>query len=896
MKRAAFVACIAGIAALSAVSARADVVSWVGPAGVQDWNQSTNWSSGVVPTGDATVFFPLVSKKYYFEVTPPSSFTGTIISSNYYNQVADAYASKIFSPILKLGGAAEAQWTVSGNGDLVATDGLAARLSTQFTGQIDVRKGTIFTALSTLATNVWLVGAGRLVLASPSQLKQAAAFAGEIALPSGDPTCTSSSLFTGHALELANGQTLTLDAHDILNGQVGTIPAFADEPAAWSYNGTAWTTGTLSSGPFSTAPPHLDTDGSLLLTDDPAQLHTVFFTNRTFNASDEWGYSFLWSPELPADSRVVQDGRGQMIAGTFSICFQRVSPTNVKTGKDRANHGTRLHGFFLYPYVGDKNPYIAWIYDGSVGTSDYLHEDQLNGISLRQPINFTVSMIGYRMTVTMVQGSNSISVSHNFGTSLSVRCANSIWVGLGGATDEWGDNHTIPWVRHRVSNFSGWYRDQLGGGWQDVPSASRFSTFNADNWYMLRKSYATGTEVVKEDNACVNADGTVTLCDPTASNMTYLVCKQTLAPSHTKRVKVSYKIQGGAAYYPASGSTPMRMGFLFGSKNSVTWNSSWDYTGYAYSDWLYGYAFNLNLNDGWGNFVASRMSADTISGDGVKTASGVNWVTRSDASKRNLNQTMDCDFLYDPVGRVSGLFATRAASASENGQFKRVDWMIPTSYMPHFEYWKAKRTPYVGIRVSSGTASYTEMTLKSLRVQQMDTAEAGRMPGIVRVPAGNAATLAAGEKMSGQTTRVVTAAKVELGAGSSLTVSPSTNNATIVGVESVTASGAGTLVAASGATVEVEDLVLTGTAGQASLAAIGGVSFPAGIKVTIPDAWQNSGDRIALVDGSAATGSFPATARIVTAGGTDVTDKAHLLVRNGVASICFASGTVIIVR
>ncbi len=887
---------VAAIAVLVAVSVKADVVSWVGPAGVQDWNQSTNWSSGVVPTGDATVFFPLVSKNYYFEVTPSDLFTGTIVSSNYYNLVENAYASRYFTPILKLGGAAEAQWTVSGNGDLVATDGLAARLSNEFTGQIDVRKGTVFTAPATLATNVWLVGAGRLVLASPSQLKQAAAFAGEIALPSGDPTCTSSSLFTGHALELANGQTLTLDAHDILNGQVGTIPAFADEPTAWSYNGTAWTNGTLSSGPFSTAPPHLDTDGSLLLTDDPAQLHTVFFTNRTFNASDEWGYSFLWSPELPADSRIVQDGRGQTIAGTFSICFQRVSPTNVKTGKDRTNHGTRLHGFYLYPYAGDGKPFVAWIYDGNVGSSDYLHEDQLNGISLRQPIDFTVSVIGMRMTVTMVQGTNSVSVSHNFGTSLSVRCVNSIWVGLGGATDEWGSNHIIPWVRHRISNFSGWYRDQLGGGWQDVPSANSFSTFNADNWYMLRKSYATGTEVVKEDNACVNADGTVTLCDPTASNMTYLVCKQPLNPPHTKRIKVSYKIQGGAAYYPNSGNTPMRMGFLFGSKNAVTWNSNWIYTSYAFDDWLYGYAFNLNLNEGVGNFVASKMSAETISNDGKRYGPSVGWVTRADTSRRNLNQTMDFDFLYDPIGRVSGLFATRAASTSENGQFKRVNWDIPTDYLPYFEYWKANRKPYVGIRVASGTTSYTEMTLKSLRVQQMDTAEAGRMSGTVRVPAGNSATLAAGEKMAGQMTRVVTAAKVELGAGSSLTVSPSTNNATIVGIESVTASGAGTLVAASGATVEVEDLVLTGAAGQASLTTGGNVSFPAVITVTIPDEWQDSGDRLVLVDGSSAAGSLPVTTRIVTATGTDVTDKAHFLVQNGVASICFASGTVIIVR
>lgn len=899
MKRKTLVKSLAAAAmGVVVLGATADMVSWVGPAGVQDWNQSTNWSSGVVPTGDATVYFPLVSKNYYFEVTPPDSFTGTIVSSNYYYQVANGngYMSRCFSPILKLGGAAEAQWTVSGDGDLVATDGLAARLSSAFTGQIDIRKGTVFTAPATLATNVWLVGAGRLVLTSPSQLKQAAAFAGEIALPSGAPTCTSSSLFTGHALELSNGQTLTLDAHDILNGQVGTIPAFADEPTAWSYNGTAWTNGTLSSGPYSTEPPHLDTDGSLLLTDDPAQLHTVFFTNRTFNAVDEWGFSFLWSPELPANSRVVQDGRGQTIAGTFSICFQRVSPTNVKTGKDRSNHGKQLHGFFLYPYVGDKLPYIAWIYDGNVGSSDYLHENQLNGISLRQPIDFTVSVIGMRMTVTMVQGANSVSVSHNFGTSLSVRCANSIWVGLGGATDEWGDNHTIPWVRHRISNFSGWYRDQLGGGWQDVPSANRFSTFNADNWNMVRKSYATGTEVVQEGNACVNADGTVTLCDPTASNMTYLISKQTLNPPRTRRIKVSYKIQGGAAYYPSDGSTGMKMGFLFGSKNSVTWNSTWPYTDYTFGDWLYGYAFNLNLNDGWGNFVASRMSSDKISGDGKKTASSVSWVTRGDTSKRNLNQTMDFDFLYDPIGRVSGVFATRSAALSENSQFKRVNWDIPNNYLPHFEYWKTNLKPTIGIRVSSGTASYTEMTLKSLRVLQMDTAEAGRMPGIVRVPTGNSATLAAGEKMAGQTTRVVTAAKVELGAGSSLTVSPATNNATIVGLENVTATGAGTLAAASGAAVEVEDLVLTGTVGQSSLTVTGGVSFPAAITVTIPDEWQDYTDRITLVDGSAAANSFPSTARVVTAGGTDVTEKAHFAVRNGIASICFAQGTMVIFR
>ena len=119
---------------------------------------------------------------------------------------------------------------------------------------------------------------------------------------------------------------------------------------------------------------------------------------------------------------------------------------------------------------------------------------------------------------------------------------------------------------------------------------------------------------------------------------------------------------------------------------------------------------------------------------------------------------------------------------------------------------------------------------------------------------------------------------------------------TKVGLENIAASGAATLAAASGAAVEVEDLVLTGTAGQSSLTVTGGVSFPAAITVTIPDEWQDYTDRIALVDGSAAASSFPSTARVVTAGGTDVTEKAHFAVRNGIASICFAQGTMVIFR
>ena len=53
-----------------------------------------------------------------------------------------------------------------------------------------------------------------------------------------------------------------------------------------------------------------------------------------------------------------------------------------------------------------------------------------------------------------------------------------------------------------------------------------------------------------------------------------------------------------------------------------------------------------------------------------------------------------------------------------------------------------------------------------------------------------------------------------------------------------------------------------------------------------------SAPRIVLVDGTSAASPFPSTAHVV----TDVTEKAHFSVHNGVASICFAQVTKVIFR
>ena len=136
---------------------------------------------------------------------------------------------------------------------------------------------------------------------------------------------------------------------------------------------------------------------------------------------------------------------------------------------------------------------------------------------------------------------------------------------------------------------------------------------------------------------------------------------------------------------------------------------------------------------------------------------------------------------------------------------------------------------------------------------------------------------------------------VELGAGASLTVAPETAS-TIFAAEKVAVSGRATLVPASGSSLRIDALALDGTAGQTGLTATG-ATFPEDLVVTIPDEWTAQPAKAVGRHEIANAAGFPATARVVTASGRDVTTESKFKVSSvGSATIDFTVGFILIVR
>ena len=898
---------VAAIAVLAAFCLNAETREWNGWRGQKEWSVAANWKDGVVPSGTDRAFFPRSTHttNHIYQVTPPADFAGTIVCSNYTFAVANSYLSRYFSPILELTVPEGAQWTVAGNGHVLATEGLGDRLGPNFKEVLEVRKGSSFTAPATLNSSVMLVGAGELTLTSASQLSQAATFIGPVTVLSGNLDFADPALLAGKDITFANGGTVSLDSVDMIrHGRVGEITSFSADPGAWSYCGGAHTS-PYTSHELNVGPPYVE-NGKLILTDDPSQVHAAFYTNRVFRYTEDMEFSFTWEPLLPRPSKATEEGRGQVLSCNFDIMFQGhapVPPITATTSQGGINRNAQLTsgaqwGFGVYFYTGDKKAFFRWVKSSSVGSwSESVHDQEI-GFNVHKAIDFTVAKNGANVTVTMVQDGKSVSFVHNFGTALSVCEGGGYYIGFGGTSDTWGSNSTIPWSRQEISNFRGWYRDPLEGGWEVTPRLASFNSITANDYTVQRISWASTPAVTNVGAECFLPNGMVEITPAACSNSFRMMSNATIT-DRTKPLKFSWEIDQGEFAYSESGHGISFL--LLGSDNQNNSNGYWPVrNSYGYGTWCYGFYFSMSLVGSVGRFYLDHLwyqEGGSNPGNSSTSGSDIAWIFRNDASGQEANRKFLIDFVYDPRGRWKVVSTTRPPSVGKNGQTTSAEFDIPAAYMHGFLNWRqdTARKSRVGIRSSCGDGSFTGQALKKFSLMELTTADAGRLPGALRVPAGVTTTFKAGEQLSGQTSRVVTLENVALANGATLNVAPS-NSATKVGLENVAVSGAATLAASAGATVEVEDLVLTGTAGQASFATSGNVSFPAGIKVTIPDAWQESGDRIVLVDGSSAAGSLPVTTRIVTATGTDVTDKAHFLVQNGVASICFASGTVIIMR
>ena len=515
--------------------------TWCGASGEQDWSNAANWKENVVPAGDDSAYFPSTAaasvsgtgKRYYsFKLKPPSGFTGKILTTNELwsnDGVASTYQNRSFRPTLELEVADGATWTVEGNGCVVATEGLAARLSPGFAGELEVRAGVEFSPPVSLLPPVRITGAGTLVVPSGFDMSLTEAFSGTVVMPeSGTATGATVATFRNASLRMEDGATLSFDSSSLAMRQTVEIDSFTDAPGKWTFNGTAWAEGNLPSGPFNRAPPYVK-DGELYLTDEPAQVHTVWYTNRTFRLTDDWGMSFTYWPELPSDTRITKeertDGntRTQTLSGYFGILFQRTSPTNCG---EHSSGGYDLlandsYGFLIDLYRSDPEAKVMWVAESNYGSFRSVYESEI-GIDLNRKMDIRATMIRGLMTVTLVQDGKSVTFTHSFAKALETMLVGGCYVGFAGLTHWWGDNSSVPWVRNRISNFSGWYRDETGGpGWQPIENISDFDISDSSKWDGGKAIWIDNVKTDRSDQL-FTSDG-VQLTDAAYSNTAYIL-------------------------------------------------------------------------------------------------------------------------------------------------------------------------------------------------------------------------------------------------------------------------------------------------------------------------------------------------------------------------------------
>ena len=875
----------------------ADVRTWTGGGGVEDWSSPENWVGGVVADGDdIAVFAP--GGEFVHRVTPPVSFTGTIVSSNELAFAAPSWWT-LNGPVEVVPGIVPgASWKIGGNGTFVVCDGFESHVPSTFDGKLVIPKGVTFVAPADLNGKVLLTGAGTLVLASSAQLSQAFAFSGDVVLASGDLSLANLRDFANHSVRLANGQTVSLSGHESTFSSMDMIESFVDAPEKWTFNGSISTTddGTKKvdgsaypEGAYNKLPPYVK-DGILYLTDDPSQCHTVWYTNRYFRGGDEIVMKFRWTPSLPRNPHVEEAERVARRSGVFSVCMQGESPTNCKIGQSmsemRLNHSDGTFGFFVYTYRGDGYAYVGWSTEKQYAAKQHAVGEAALGISLHDAIDFSVAVDrSGMMTVTLVQGENSVTFTKDYSTQIFERTAKGFYIGFTGASDTWGhENETMPWVSHQVSKFQGWSRSDYGGNWKDVANSADF-VLNYENWDSIQ---GANDGSCKTNAATVfEADGSVKLVTSPAT-MTMLASKEGVA-DRTLPTRVTFDISGGELKHGESGNSG-KTGISFGllQKNNVTWRPTWKSDGYydrvAGSAWLYGMLYSWNLTDGEGRYYYSKYGGSNTEG---KLKSGVSGTSGSANIDLHVELVLDPDFGFRT--RLA-----RSPSAYGNGTVKNHEWAIGDELLKDWRTQSGKFKHQIFLRAVAGSKDYSQMTLKSLKVQQIAEPRAGVLAGGLVVPDGVSAVFKAGECPREQAEAFVSVASVTMGNASVLTVAPE-KTSTSVEVLSLSVAGNGTISASSGASVSICDVTMSGELGESTIDASGDVSFAAGLKINIPNKWAKAKGRYVIAN-VWSDGEFPEDARIVTDDGRDVTDKARLTVTDGTASVCFDKGFVVYLK
>jgi len=859
---------------LACLSARADA-TWQGARFDlnADWSAAANWD-GDVPTGDAvaTIGYGGGSTANFrvLGLTPPADFTGTI------KVTYDATDwNTCFHNALKLTVPEGAAWTVSGNGLLYASEALSARLASDFTGVVVVTNGASFTVSANVNDAVEFVGDGRLVVSEPKRLAHVSGFTGTLVW-AGDAALapTDTTALQLRRLELSDGASVSYAERFLSANAAIKIKDWNEAPEDWSYGGRSGTHDTLA---FDTRLAHPNADGSLALVTDPQQVHSAVYTGRRLKIHDNWGVSFRYTPEIPADSAVARAGWRSTWSGAFGLFMVPEPPSEGMTYGNPLS--TLAHGFKMYFYKGGAiNPYVGWFRGADVDSSQRLTQEVLDaagGPSLRQPMDITMSCQNGLMTVTLRQGDRYFAFTRDARNNkyLLRDIPNGFYLAFGAASDWWNaseTSHEVPWSRHTVSSFRGWYRAREAGRWTaDARSFYPFTTANC-----TARRYTAAGEYVENAEA-LESDGSFKL----ESNGARLgnIIRLSQALDRRQRHLITYDL----VYGDGTGGDNTEF-FKFGFTRATDALSSWVYRWDASNKAI--------TQEGWNNYVypfcvsvywyggrARCLTTQPTNGSGGANAG---WSANISYPKMLKNQTAHTSLVYD--GGKSLYFQAQSAQHVTDANFEALADYSTAG-------WGNGNNMFF-LMSSYNTWGQVDAWLRDFTVKTLTDNQEVYLSGDVAVAPSATATFAAEALKADSVHPAATVHAVSLGAGSTLRVTGAK-----AAVETVRVSGSGATLAADAPTRLGGSFVYEGEVPAEGLALSGSVALADGTaSFTVPAGWADSKTPIVLLDAPAA--ALPTSVSVVSDGGQDLTARANVRVLNGKVRICFARGLTVLVR
>ena len=527
--------------------ATADTFRWIGygtqtdPVYAVDWSDGSKWTNitanvGNVCPGDTddVVFISYPAAAVEYDVTPPASFCGTISGIRY-----NSSRGYWLWPRIALTDSADAQYTIVGDSTFVASEHLGARIGADFTGVIDITNGVSFTIPASVTNAVEFVGDGTAVLTDAAQLDLVQGMTGVIdASGLAGLSLADFAPLEGHDVILPANTTLDSGR---MTERLVTLPDW-NTAGAWSFGGVQDGT-TKDSGNYTSYQhnPAVQTDGTLLMTDDYSQKNVAWLNTRTFGYDDVWQIKFSYQAKHPSDAHPYDLPSGTYGRTLYGAVFGAIiapgeEGVTAATGSDKGPAGA--YGMRFYSYGNYRSAGLLADGSGAWGAGQQYQSnvrEARTGISqINAPIDVTISMRRGRMFVHYAQGAAARSFILECAALFSGDATKRYTLGFFANTSSDGWQHAV------VSNFSGWCMTQDAGQWTEK-AACRITT---SNWNLY--SYTNGA--VTAENRIDPADlilpnGDFMFMPNQKKSQSSATCQTAL--NSAKKVRVDYDIKWG---------------------------------------------------------------------------------------------------------------------------------------------------------------------------------------------------------------------------------------------------------------------------------------------------------------------------------------------------------------